>query len=66
MDIRAASVYLGVSKATLYKYVSEAKIPAFKMGNRWRFKKTLLDRWMESQSAPSEHRGSGRLRAPAR
>ena len=63
MDIRAASDYLGVSTATLYKYASEGKIPAFKMGSRWKFKKTVLDQWMESQSVPSERRGSKRLRA---
>jgi excisionase family DNA binding protein len=66
MDIRAASAYLGVSKGTLYKYVTEEKIPAFKMGNRWKFKKTVLDQWMERQSAQSEPRASRRLRTTAR
>ena len=51
LDIRAASVYLGVSKGTLYRYVTEEKIPAFKLGNRWRFKKSVLDHWMERQRA---------------
>ena len=37
MNIRQASQYLGVSPDTLYKYVNEQKIPAFKLGNRWRF-----------------------------
>jgi len=37
MNIRQASQYLGVSPDTLYKYVGEQKIPAFKLGNRWRF-----------------------------
>ena len=55
MDIREASEYLGVSRETLYKYAYEEKIPAFKLGNRWKFKKTLLDRWMEMQSTRSEH-----------
>ena len=54
MNIRQASQYLGVSADTLYKYVSEGRIPAFKLGNRWRFKKTLLDQWMEEQSAGAE------------
>jgi excisionase family DNA binding protein len=58
MDIREASEYLGVSRETLYKYVYAEKIPAFKLGNRWKFKKTLLDRWMETQSAQSEHRST--------
>jgi len=66
MDIRAASNYLGVSSETHYKYVHEEKIPAFKLGNRWKFKKTILDRWMERQSAQFEQRASRRLRATAR
>jgi excisionase family DNA binding protein len=50
MDIRQASNYLGISPDTLYKYASEAFIPAFKLGNRWRFKKSRLDEWMDRQS----------------
>lgn len=54
MNIRQASDYLGISPDTLYKYVSEEKIPAFKLGNRWRFKKTILDHWMERQSTTGD------------
>lgn len=50
MDIRQAADYLGISGDTLYRYASEGFVPAFKLGNRWRFKKTLLDSWMERQS----------------
>ena len=31
MNIRQASQYLGISPDTLYKYLSEGKIPAFKL-----------------------------------
>ncbi len=55
MNVRQASQYLGISPDTLYKYVAEERIPAFKLGNRWKFKKTTLDRWMEKQSAQSGH-----------
>jgi excisionase family DNA binding protein len=54
MTLREASQYLGISPDTLYKYLSESKIPAFKLGNRWRFKKDLLDRWMEKKSEHTE------------
>ena len=54
MNIRQASQYLGVSPDTLYKYVGEQKIPAFKLGNRWRFKKSKLDQWMEEKSNEME------------
>ena len=46
MDIRQASEYLGISSDTLYRYASEGFIPAFKLGNRWRFKRSLLEAWM--------------------
>jgi len=54
MNIRQASQYLGVSPDTLYKYVGEQRIPAFKLGNRWRFKKSRLDQWMEEKSSQME------------
>ena len=64
MGIREAAEYLGVSRDTLYKYVSQSKIPAFKLGNRWKFKKTVLDRWMEGKSTHDQEfeRRSGRER----
>jgi excisionase family DNA binding protein len=50
MDIRQASEYLGISPDTLYKYASDGFIPAFKLGNRWRFRRSRLEEWMDRQS----------------
>jgi excisionase family DNA binding protein len=50
MDIRQAAEYLGISGDTLYRYASEGFVPAFKLGNRWRFKRSLLDSWMIQMS----------------
>ncbi len=50
MDIRQAAHYLGISGDTLYRYASEGFVPAFKLGNRWRFRKSLLDSWMDEKS----------------
>ncbi len=58
MNIKEAAAYLGVSTDTLYKYVSGQEIPAFKLGNRWKFKKSLLDQWMDEKSTMRETRGS--------
>ena len=66
MNIRQASQYLGISPDTLYKYLSAAKVPAFKLGNRWRFKKTTLDRWMERQSQSGDAKGRGRAESARR
>jgi excisionase family DNA binding protein len=54
MDIRQASDYLGISADTLYRYASDGLIPAFKLGNRWRFKRSLLDGWMVEQSGGTD------------
>jgi len=50
MDIRQAAEYLGISADTLYRYASEGVVPAFKLGNRWRFKRNLLENWMDRES----------------
>ena len=63
MNIRQASQYLGVSPDTLYKYVSEDRIPAFKLGNRWKFKRSILDSWMERKSVVGEGRGKKKPKA---
>ncbi len=62
MTLREASEYLGISPDTLYKYLSENRVPAFKLGNRWRFKKDLLDRWMERKSERTELAGEPKAR----
>jgi len=54
MNLRQASQYLGVSTDTLYRYICEGEVPAFKLGNRWKFKKTILDRWMERKMSQAQ------------
>jgi excisionase family DNA binding protein len=49
MDIRQAARYLGVAPDSLYKYAASGFVPAFKLGNRWRFRRTRLDEWMNQQ-----------------
>ena len=59
MDIRQASDYLGISPDSLYRYASEGTLPGFRLGNRWRFKKSRLDSWMDEQSGPSGTNAAG-------
>jgi excisionase family DNA binding protein len=56
MNVRQASQYLGISPDTLYRYITEGEIPAFKLGNRWKLRKTILDRWMERKMSQSTGR----------
>ena len=50
MDIKQAAAYLQVSCDTLYKYAAKGTVPALRLGNRWRFKKSKLDQWMDQES----------------
>ena len=54
MDIRQAAHYLGISADSLYRYASTGFIPAFRLGNRWRFRKSRLDEWMDRRSGVEE------------
>ena len=56
MNVRQASQYLGISPDTLYRYITEGEIPAFKLGNRWKLRKTILDRWMERKMSQATGR----------
>jgi excisionase family DNA binding protein len=42
--------YLKVDKFTVYRLVTQKKMPAFKVGNQWRFKKKMLEVWLLQNS----------------
>lgn len=56
MNINECAKYLGISTDTLYQYASIGTLPAFKLGNRWRFVQTLIDKWMVEQCEAREVR----------
>ena len=42
-----AAAYLRMALSTLYRYMRGGKIPCFRIGNRWRFKRSVLEQWLE-------------------
>ncbi len=42
--------YLKVDKFTVYRLVAQRKIPAFKVGNQWRYKRNMIDAWLMRNS----------------
>lgn len=44
-----ACEYLKIARVTLYKYVREGTLPAFKMGKIWKFHKSSIDKWVEGR-----------------
>jgi nitrogen PTS system EIIA component len=49
MTAKEVASYLKINERTVLKYASESKLPAVKVGGQWRFKREVLDHWLESQ-----------------
>lgn len=47
--IREAAAYLKLAEKTAYRFASEGKVPGFKVGSAWRFRKSEIDRWISEQ-----------------
>jgi len=47
MTVKEVAKYLKLNHMTVYRYAQKRKIPAVKIGGSWRFKKSLLDEWLE-------------------
>lgn len=55
MTLQDVAEYLQLSKDLIYRLAQKGKIPASKVGGRWRFKKEKIDQWVESQSRPEKN-----------
>jgi len=49
MTVHEIADYLHVSHDMIYRLAQNGRIPASKIGGRWRFKRDLIDHWMASQ-----------------
>ena len=49
MTLREVAQYLGLHAMTVYKLTREGRMPAAKIGGQWRFKRDVLDHWLEAQ-----------------
>lgn len=50
MTVKELADYLKIAEKTAYRFASEGKVPGFKVGSAWRFKKTEIDAWIKRQS----------------
>jgi len=49
MTLKELAEYLKMKDVTIYKHAQEGKIPGFKVGSKWRFKKETIDQWIKAQ-----------------
>ena len=46
MTIEELEKYLRFTRKTIYKLLKKGSIPATKIGNKWRFDKEVIDKWL--------------------
>ncbi len=63
MTVREVAAYLKITEKTAYRLTAEGKIPGFKVGGAWRYRRTEIDTWIDRQSNVNDNgsRGRGRL-----
>lgn len=47
LTIQELAEYLKLNEKTAYRLAGEGKLPGFKVGGSWRFKRKDLDAWIE-------------------
>ena len=62
LSVESLAAYLSVSKQWVYERVSLNEIPHIKIGKFPRFKKTDIDKWIESQKIPAMNLNSKKLK----
>jgi excisionase family DNA binding protein len=50
LTVEEVAAYLRVDRYTIYRLVSKGKIPGFKVGRQWRFKPSVLERWLKKNT----------------
>lgn len=54
LSVGEIAEYLGVVKASVYRWIERRGLPAHKVGKLWKFKKEEVDEWVRSASSRDE------------
>ena len=50
LTLEQVAEYLNVDKFTVYRLLADKELPAFKVGNQWRFKRKMIENWLKKNS----------------
>ncbi|MBL4753719.1 MAG: helix-turn-helix domain-containing protein [Flavobacteriales bacterium] len=47
LTLKEVAQYLKLAEKTAYRLAADGKLPGFKVGGSWRFKRTDIEQWIE-------------------
>jgi len=57
MTLKEIANYLKLAEKTAYRLAAEGKLPGFRVGGSWRFKRDDVLQWIEEQKSPKAKKG---------
>ncbi len=52
LTVKEVCDLLRIHPSTVYKLTREGRIPSFRVGSDWRFRKDVIGRWLAEQTMP--------------
>ena len=59
--VQELASYLRMKPLTIYKHASAGRLPGFKVGAHWRFKRDTINKWIEDQEFTNTNRNQKTL-----
>lgn len=56
MTLEEVARFLRLNKSTIYRMAREGTLPAWKLGNVWRFKKDAIEDWIANSQRAHEQK----------
>ena len=53
LTLKEVAEYLKLAEKTAYRLAAEGKLPGFKVGGSWRFRKADIEQWIEEKKTKS-------------
>ena len=55
VTVQEVASYLKMNPQTIYRFAQRGRIPAIKVGNRWRFRPTDIEAWLQQEDDLAPH-----------
>jgi excisionase family DNA binding protein len=57
LTLKEVAEYLKLAEKTAYRLAAEGKLPGFKVGGSWRFKREDIESWIEKSKTSQKRQG---------